>query len=93
MKRALSKMRREGTDSLSQSEGGYTLNGLLSKLVHLRRVKNRCYSGNGRCLRFWQFKKKNEHHISFSKTRIRHATEKSIIENIPTIPVAHDNMY
>ncbi len=60
MGKALSRLRREGLSVLSDEEGGYSEESLEDKLGHLRRVKERCYSHNGRCLRFWQFEKKKE---------------------------------
>lgn len=55
MAKALSKLRREGKENLPESEGGFTEEGLQSKLAHMRQVKERCYSSYRRCLRFWQF--------------------------------------
>lgn len=58
MERTLSGLRRAGLDALAREEGGYTLEGLQDRLLHVRRVKERCYSGNRRCLRFWQLEKR-----------------------------------
>jgi len=54
MERTLSGLRRAGRDALARGEGGYTSEELQDRLLHVRRVKERCYSGNRRCLRFWQ---------------------------------------
>jgi len=59
MEHALSKLRREGSQG-SSSYCGYSVEGLLWRLQHMSRVKDRCYSHNGRCLRFWQFRSKEE---------------------------------
>ena len=59
MEKALSDLRRSGKEKLPQSEGGYTDHVLMNKLMGLRRVKDRCYNHNGRCLRYWQFRKKD----------------------------------
>jgi len=53
MEEELARMRREKAQG---SPGDYTIQGLQWRLEHLRRVKERCYCFNGRCLRFWQFK-------------------------------------
>ncbi len=55
--RALSGLRREGKAALPREEGGYTEDELQDRLFHMRRVKERCYSGNRRCLRFWQLER------------------------------------
>ena len=60
MEQALSGLRREGLVSLPKSEGGYSADSLQSHLGHVRRVKERCYSGNYRCLRFWQLERKKK---------------------------------
>lgn len=60
MGKALSRIRREGASFLPKEEGGYSEESLVDKLEQLRRVKERCYSHNGRCLRFWQFERKKE---------------------------------
>jgi hypothetical protein len=58
MEKTLSGLRRSGTDAVSWEEGGYTADGLQERLLHMRRVKERCYSGNRRCLRFWQLERR-----------------------------------
>jgi hypothetical protein len=55
----LSKMRTRSSQAPS-GDGAFTVESLQSRLEHLRRVRERCYSYNGRCLRFWQFKAKAE---------------------------------
>ena len=60
MSKALSQIRRSGLDSLPKSEGGYTALMLENKLGQMRRIKDRCYQHNKRCLRFWQFNRKQE---------------------------------
>jgi len=64
MSKALSNMRRTGLDILPLSEGGYTALMLENKLLHMRRIKDRCYQHNKRCLKFWQFKRHQESGIS-----------------------------
>jgi len=46
--------------ALHRDEEGYSEMVLEGKLEHLKRVKDRCYKYNGRCLRFWQLKKVEE---------------------------------
>ena len=58
MEKTLSGLRRAGRNALTQEEGGYTAEGLQERLLHMRRVKERCYSGHRRCLRFWQLEKR-----------------------------------
>jgi hypothetical protein len=58
MERTLSGLRRGGRDALTREEGGYTADGLQERLLSIRRVKERCYSGNRRCLRFWQLERR-----------------------------------
>jgi hypothetical protein len=58
MERTLSGLRRAGRDALARGEGGYTSEELQDRLLHVRRVKERCYSGNRRCLRFWQLERR-----------------------------------
>ena len=72
--KALSKLRRMGGSALPRDEGGYSEEELEGKLEQLRRVKNRCYRYNGRCLRFWQLKKVEERNkpISGLRSRISH---------------------
>ena len=69
--KALSKLRRMGVSALPRDEGGYSEGALEGKLEGLRRVKNRCYRYNGRCLRFWQLKKAEERNKSISGLRAR----------------------
>jgi hypothetical protein len=73
MEKALSDLRRSGKEKLPKSEGGYTDHVLMNKLSQLRRVKDRCYNHNGRCLRFWQFdrKSKEEQSMRVMRERIR----------------------
>ena len=58
MERTLSGLRRGGRDALTWEEGGYTADELQERIVRIRRVKERCYNGNRRCLRFWQLEKR-----------------------------------
>jgi len=58
MEKCLSGLRREGRTALTREEGGYTADGLQDRLSQMRRVKERCYSGNKRCLRFWQLERR-----------------------------------
>ena len=55
MEKILSHMRRNGLEELPKSEGGYTTYVLEARLGRMKRVKDRCYKHNKRCLRFWQF--------------------------------------
>jgi hypothetical protein len=57
MEKSLRNLWSEGMDSLHVTEDGYTEDGLQRRLYHMRRVKERCYSYNHRCLRFWQLEK------------------------------------
>jgi hypothetical protein len=57
MERTLSGLRRGEEDPLAR-ERGYTADGLHTRLLRMRRVKERCYSGNRRCLRFWQLERR-----------------------------------
>ena len=90
MVKALSTMRRAGADSLPGAEGGYTVDDLQGRLAHLRRVKNRCYSSNGRCLRFWQFERKNENRSSLNRLRRRLVADEGVVDPIPVRPIIHE---
>jgi hypothetical protein len=90
MVKALSTMRRAGVDSLPSTEGGYTVNDLQDRLAHLRRVKNRCYSGNGRCLRFWQFERKNKSRSSLNRLKRRLVADERVADPIPVRPIVHE---
>jgi hypothetical protein len=90
MEKALSAMRRGGVDSLPRAEGGYTVDDLQSRLTHLRRVKDRCYSSNGRCLRFWQFERKNERSVSLSRLRGRLVDDRAVEDRMPVRLIAHE---
>jgi len=59
MEKALTRLRRQNIQG-PPPDGGHSVQALLWRLEHMRRVKERCYSYNGRCLRFWQFKAKDE---------------------------------
>jgi hypothetical protein len=54
MEKTLSGLRREGREALTREEGGYTADDLQGRILGIRKVKERCYSGNRRCLRFWR---------------------------------------
>lgn len=71
MERSLSRLRRSGAFSLPEEEGGYTEESLLIRLEQMRRVKERCYGRNGRCLKFWQFERMNRDDRSLEKLRVR----------------------
>ncbi len=58
----LSNMRRGG-QLTSILDEDHTIEGLVERLEHMRRVKERCYSHNGRCLRYWQFKAEKERRL------------------------------
>ena len=60
MSKALSQLRRSGLESLPNSEGGYTALMLENRIGQMRRIKDRCYQHNKRCLKFWQFNRKQE---------------------------------
>jgi len=83
MGRALSEMRREGMDSLPRAEGGYSERDLQGRIAHLRRVKDRCFSSNGRCLRFWQFERKNEHNMSLSRLKRKFVEDDRALDPVP----------
>lgn len=86
MQKALSRLRREGADRLPMAEGGYTVQTLHSRLEHLRKVRTRCYSHHGRCLRFWQFEKKMEDNKPVSQFKKRLEMRE---EPPPPIPIQH----
>lgn len=71
MEQALSRMRREGLDKLPKSEGGYTIYLLEERLNHMKRVKDRCYRYNKRCLRFWQLERIHESRAASDRMRNR----------------------
>ncbi len=80
---ALSEMRREGMDSLSRAEGGYSAHDLQGRIAHLRRVKDRCFSSNGRCLRFWEFERKNEYIMSLSRLKRKFVEDDRTLDPMP----------
>jgi hypothetical protein len=90
MEKALSTMRREGEARLTPAEGGYTADDLQDRLTHLRRVKDRCYSSNGRCLRFWQFQRKSERTTSLNRLRGRIVADRPVVDPIPVRPFANE---
>ena len=59
MERSLSKLRITSGSNQINFEDFKTMESLQGRLAHLRKVKERCYRYNGRCLRFWQFKAKD----------------------------------
>ena len=71
MGKALSRLRREGLSFLPDEDGGYSEESMEDKLGHLRRVKERCYSYNGRCLRFWQYERRKEDKKPFDWLKMR----------------------
>jgi hypothetical protein len=58
MEKSLRNLRINGLHSLPITEGGYTEDGLQGRLYRMRRIKERCYSYNHKCLRFWQLEKR-----------------------------------
>lgn len=58
MEKTLSGLRRGGRNALTREEGGYTADELHERILSIRQVKERCYSGNRRCLRFWQLERR-----------------------------------
>ena len=58
MEKTLSGLRRGGRTALTREEGGHTADELQERIQSIRRVKERCYSGNRRCLRFWQLERR-----------------------------------
>ena len=70
MERALYRLRREGNESLSFSEGGYSIDYLQTRLTHMRKVKNRCYGRNGGCLRFWQFERAKDDMEAYNRLKM-----------------------
>ena len=83
MEQALSQMRRAGQESLPRSEGGYTIYTLEERLSHMKRVKDRCYRYNKRCLKFWQFHRKRESTMSSDRLRNRLAIMGGITAPVP----------
>ncbi|HUS79137.1 MAG TPA: hypothetical protein VM050_10835 [Patescibacteria group bacterium] len=86
MEKALTQLRRTGENKLPVSESGYTDHMLETNLMQLRRVKERCYNHNGRCLRFWQFDKKSKKIESLNGLRERY----QVAEDVPT-PIMVEN--
>ena len=70
-------------DSSPRAEGGYSEHDLQGRIAHLRRVKDRCFSSNRRCLRFWQFEKKNEHNVSLSRLKRKFAEDDRALDPMP----------
>lgn len=60
MERELHRMRQVNMLGIPLAGFPFTPQGLNWRLDHLRKVKERCYRYNGRCLRFWQFKAEDE---------------------------------
>ena len=56
IERAMSRLRQEIARGLHPGDGNPSIENFQWRLDHLRKVKERCYGYNGRCLRFWQFK-------------------------------------
>ncbi|MCW3978645.1 MAG: hypothetical protein NWF12_02750, partial [Candidatus Bathyarchaeota archaeon] len=71
MERALSRLRRGGMDGAADGEREYSEESLVDKLEHLKRVRERCYGYNGRCLRFWQFERRSEEERSLDLLKKR----------------------
>ncbi len=71
MERALSRLRRGMVDGAVDGEREYSEESLVDKLEHLKRVRERCYGYNGRCLRFWQFRRRSEEERSFDLLKKR----------------------
>ncbi len=71
MERALSRLRRGEVDGAVDGEREYSEESLVDKLDHLKRVRERCYGYNGRCLRFWQFERRSEEERSFDLLKKR----------------------
>jgi hypothetical protein len=86
MERALSSLRRAGADSYTESDRAYSEEFLVDKLEHLRKVRERCYGHNGRCLRFWQFEKRNEEEESLDRLQKRLAVIEGILSHAPIKP-------
>jgi hypothetical protein len=88
MERALSSLRRADADSHIEADRAYSEESLVDKLEHLRKVRERCYGHNGRCLRFWQFEKRNEETESLDRLQKRLAVIEGIISPAPEKPSA-----
>ena len=75
IKRAENWMEKDLAGLMRGSARGYPLSGdyaveaLMGRLEHTRRMKERCFSHNGRCLRFWQFKAKEEGELTLHRLR------------------------
>jgi hypothetical protein len=65
----LSTIRRE-SQLASLLDVGYSIEGLVKRLEHMRKVKERCYSHNGRCLRYWQLKAEEERRLTHHRTYV-----------------------
>ena len=79
MERALSRLRRGEMDGAVDGEREYSEESLVDKLEHLKRVRERCYGYNGRCLRFWQFERRSEEERSFDLLKKRLSTVEGVI--------------
>lgn len=65
--KALAKLMREGGQDIPSLDDGYSTHTLRWRLEHMRQVKERCYSHCGRCLRFRQFKAREEDEPAFRR--------------------------
>jgi hypothetical protein len=86
MERALSRLRRGETDGTADGEREYSEESLVDKLDHLKRVRERCYGYNGRCLRFWQFERRSREERSFDLLKKRLSLMDGVIGTASTEP-------
>ena len=84
MERALSRLRRGEVDGEGERE--YSEEALVDKLEHLKRVRERCYGYNGRCLRFWQFERRSEEERSFDLLKKRLSMMEDILGSTKAEP-------
>ena len=84
MERALSRLRRGEVDGEGERE--YSEEALVDKLDHLKRVRERCYGYNGRCLRFWQFERRSEEERSFDLLKKRLSMMEDILGSTKAEP-------
>jgi hypothetical protein len=90
IERAMVRLRQEITQGLHPGDGSHSIENLQWRLDHLRKVKERCYGYNGRCLRFWQFKSDEDGKpLLRMRPRVRLprlGDEEVVVSPAPTLP-------
>ena len=82
MEKAFIRMVREGSLVFSTGDEGLSYNVLQSKLDHIRNVKDRCFFNYNRCLRFRQYKARDEKGEQIQPRLVLHSApdEETIID-------------